>query len=122
MDTKGNVHPVARKAIQLYGDSLGATHIRVTRNEVDYSAAGGNDNSIVTNTLFHEAGSVTKFGIRWGFSFAILKSLFGNAASSYAVNQNASAARAAAVKPAAPLPSVGATIPAQTAARVVPVP
>lgn len=112
-----NSHPVSRKAIQLYGDSIGGTRIDVTRNSVHYSAEGGNDNSTTTRILADSTASVAKWTIGWGFSYGILNSLFGHASSAYAANV---AAKPGAVAPVAkPLPSVGSTIPAQTSARVV---
>jgi hypothetical protein len=119
VDSRGAGHPVSRKAIQLYGDSLGKTVIRVAGNSVEYRADGGNINSIVTAKIFDSATSVARWTIGWGFSYGILNSLFGHAASSYAVHQATTPATV--VKPA-PLPSVGSTIPAQTSAVVTPVP
>ena len=114
---RGEARVVSKKALQLYGDSIGSTQVDITRNGLHYASAGGIDNSTTTGIIARETSSVAKWGIGWGFSFGILKSLFGNAASSYAVNQ----ARPVAA-PARPLPSVGSTIPAQTSAVVTPVP
>lgn len=111
--------PVARKAIQLYGDTYGDTRIRVTRNSVEFRAGGGIDNSTTTNKIFDSATSVARWTIGWGFSYGILNSLFGHAGAAYSANQ---AAHPATVTKAAPLPSVGSTIPAQTSAVVTPVP
>lgn len=117
VNTRGDSHPIARKAIQLYGDSIGDTRIDVTRNSVHYAAAGGNDNSTTTRILADSTASVAKWTIGWGFSYGILNSFFGHAASAYSANLAAKPATVAA-KPAQ-LPSVGSTIPAQTSAKVV---
>jgi hypothetical protein len=98
---------------------VGKTVIKVAGNSVYYSAEGGNINSVVTAQIFDSATSVARWTIGWGFSYGILNSLFGHAASSYAVHQATTPATV--VKPA-PLPSVGSTIPAQTSAVVTPVP
>lgn len=125
-DERGRPRYYAHKAAVLNGvDSLGGTHVLITRNSLEFSNQGGLDASTTTRgwqrTIRYGAGAATT---------AVLGVTAINAASSaYGANQaqvaasNASAAKASAANAAAKgasskLPQVGSQIPAQTQATV----
>ena len=119
LDDKGVMRSKAHKAIQLYGDSLGATSFEVTRDRVRYAAAGGIDNSTTTGIIARETGQTVRTGFAWGFGYGMAVKFFQSVLNPIVTKAPVTAAPAA--KPA-PLPAVGSTIPAQTSATVVPVP
>lgn len=145
VDERGRVSRGHGRAIVLNGtDALGATHIRLAGNTLEFSTQGGLDNS----TTSREGYRTIRYGIgaaSWVAGGAIVAS---QAASAYGSNQaasatsNVAASRAAAATAAsrnatavrlaeiaaaekaaaAALPAANSVIPAVVPATVVPVP
>ena len=152
VDQNGHVSRPHGRAIVFNGrDSLGATHVRITSNSLEFSNQGGIDNSTSTR----EGYRTVRHGVGTAATMAVLGIAAGQAASAYSANQAASAtsnaaaskasasiaaskgattvqlaeiaaqkeaAAAAAAAAAKALPAAGSVIPAQIPATIVPVP
>lgn len=108
VDARGRVSRPHGRAVVLNGtDSLGGTHIRITANSLEFSNAGGLDNSTSTR----EGYRTVRYGVAaaaWTAGAAVVA---GQAASAYGANQaaNASSNVAASRAAAATATAKGAT-------------
>jgi hypothetical protein len=141
----GKVNRPHNRALVLNGsDSLGATHVRITSNSLEFSNQGGIDNSTSTK----EGYRTVRHGITAGALAAVGVAGINAASSSYNANQasvatsNAAASKASAAAAASKsaetvrlaeiaaaeaaaakvIPAAGSTIPAVIPAVVTPVP
>lgn len=151
VDERGRVSRGHGRAIVLNGsDSIGPTHIRLAGNSLEFSSAGGIDNSTSTRegyrTVRYGIGAATIAASTIGVANVMSNAYGANQAASATSNVAASrassaaaasksaetirlaeiaaaekAAAAAAAAPAA-LPAAGSVIPATIPATVVPVP
>jgi hypothetical protein len=125
VDERGRPHRAHGRAIVLNGsDSLGATHVRITSNSLEFSNQGGIDNSTSTR----EGYRTVRHGVTAGALTAVGVVGLQEAGAAYSANQattrasNAAASKASAAAASRALPAGGSTIRAVVPATVVPVP